>query len=287
MRLFDRAWRLQVGELDLSELSFAFKAQRSCYGYAGTLDLEVRNPSEEHRRQLVASRRYHTFVEVMAGYREGMSTIFRGDLRRAVPVRDGTTWTVKITAGDGEHGIRSGRVARSFSPEATVEQVVRELAGAMGVGVGNAIATLRGANFGALQGMYPEGVVLYGPAAAELTRLCSSVGYTWSVQDGVLQVLPRGGALAREAPLLSAETGLLGAPEVVNRRTLKLKTLLIPGLIPGQQVVLDSALATGAWRISQGEYAGDTHGQDWGATLTVHRPRPPLVTGTVTPGATG
>jgi hypothetical protein len=47
-------------------------------------------------------------------------------------------------------------------------------------------------------------------------------------------------------------------------------------------VVLDSSIATGAWRISQAEYAGDTHGADWTATLTVHRPRPPLLSSTTT-----
>lgn len=282
MRLFDRRWHVQVGTLDASSLACKFKIQRSLYGYAGTCDLEIRNLSADHRREILAAPRRSTFVEIQAGYVDGLALLFRGDKRKAVPVREGTDWIVRITAGDGEHALRNARVARSFSPGATLQQVVQHLADAMGVGVGNAVTALRGATLGALDATFAEGTILHGLAAAELTRITTSAGLTWSIQDGVLQVLPRGGALAREALLLSPSTGLIGAPEVVNRRTITVKALLIPGLVPGQQVVLDSGIARGAWRISTAEYSGDTHGQEWTATLTCHRPRPPLLSSNTT-----
>ena len=282
MRLFDRAWRIQVGTLDVSALACKFKCSRSLYGYAGTCEIEVRNLSETHRREMLASPRRTTFVEIMAGYREGMSLMFRGDMRKVVPSREGTDWVVKVTAGDGEHALRNARVNRSFSAGSTLQNVVQHIADSMGVGVGNAAASLRGATLGGLDANFPEGTMLYGLAAEELTRLTSSAGLTWSIQDGDLQILPRGGALAREAILLSPSTGMIESPEVVNRRTITVKALLIPGLTPGQQVVIESEVATGAWRISQAEYAGETHGQDWTATLTCHRPAPPLLSSTTT-----
>lgn len=286
MKLFDRAYRIQVGTLDVSQLACKFKVTRSLYGYAGTCELEVRNLTEAHRREILAAPRRTTYVEVQAGYAEGMSLLFRGDKRKTIPVREGTDWIVKVTAGSGEHAIRGARVNRSFARGSTVQQVVQHIVdvfGDAGVGPGNAVAALRGATLGGLDGTFPEGTALYGYAAAELTRLCDSAHLTWSVQDGDLQVLPLGGALAREAILLSADTGMQGAPEVVNRRTITVKACLIPGLIPGQQVMIQSAVASGPYRISQAEYSGDTHGQDWTATLTCHRPRPPLLgTGTTT-----
>ena len=282
MKLFRRAWRVQVGTLDVSNLACKFKVSRSLYGYAGTCDLEVKNLSEQHRNEILRAPRRSTYVEIMAGYAEGMALIFRGDKRKTVPVREGTTWTIKITAGDGEHALRNARVGRSFASGSTLQQVVQHIADAMGVGVGNAATALRGATLGGLDAVFPEGTILHGLAAEELTRLTSSAGLTWSIQDGVLQVLPRGGALAREAILLAAGSGLIGSPEVVNRRTVNVKALLIPGLVPGQQVVLDSDVAHGAWRISSAEYAGDTHGPEWTASLTCHRPRPPLLSATAT-----
>lgn len=277
--LFRRAWRVQVGTLDVSALAVSFKCKRTLAQRAGTLDLTIRNLTEEHRREIQRARRFHTFVEVMAGYRGGMSLIFRGDLRKAVPARDGTDWVTKVTAGDGEHALRTARVNRSFAPGTTVEAVVRHIAEAMGVGVGNAATALRGATLGTSGGAFPEGTVLFGQAAEELTRLCASAGKTWSIQEGNLQILNRGGALEREAILLSPGTGMVGTPEVVNRRVITVTALLQPGLVPGQQVVVqsDALLTTAPWRITEAEYSGDTHGGDWYAKLTCHRPRPPLV----------
>lgn len=277
--LFRRAWRVQVGSLDVSDLAISFKAKRTLAQRAGTLDLTIRNLTEEHRREIQSARRFRTFVEVMAGYQGGMSLIFRGDLRKAVPGREGTDWLVKVTAGDGEHALRTARVSRSFAPGATVQAVVEHIAEAMGVGVGNATTALRGATLGALGSTFPEGVVLFGQAAEELTRLCASARKVWSIQEGNLQILPLGGALAREAILLSADTGMVGTPEVVSRRVITVKALLQPGLVPGQQVLVrsDALLTSAPWRITEAEYSGDTHGTDWYATLTCHRPRPPLV----------
>lgn len=282
MRLFDRRWRVQVGSLDTSALACSFEVERSLMGYAGTCSLTIKNLDEQHRREIIAAPRRATFVEVMAGYADGMSLLFRGDKIKAVPAREGTDWLLKVTAGDGVHALRSARVARSFVSGTRLSQVVQHIADAMGVGVGNALTAIRGASLGGLDDVFPEGTTLHGLAAAELTRITDSAGLTWSIQDGVMQVLPRGGALAREAILLSPDTGLVGAPEVVNRWTITAKSLLIPGLVPGQQVVLDSAIARGTWRISHAKYVGDTHGPDWTATLTCHRPRPPLLSSTTT-----
>jgi hypothetical protein len=290
MDLFRREWRVQVGTLDVSNFALKFKAKRTLAARAGTLDLEIRNLTEAHRREIQNARRFRTFVEVHAGYVGGMSLIFRGDLRKAVPAREGTDWLVKVTAGDGEHAIRSTRVSRSFAPGTTVTAVVTHLAEAMGVGIGNAREALRGASLGTaglLGDTFAEGTVVYGNAAAELTRLCESARKTWSIQEGNLQILPLGGSLTRTAILLSPGTGMVGTPEVVSRRVITVKALLQPGLVPGQQVVVqsDALLSVAPWRITEAEYSGDTHGTDWYATLTCHRPRPPLVSGTT--GATG
>lgn len=282
--LFRRAWRVQVGSLDVSDLAITFKAKRTLAQRAGTLELTIRNLSPEHRREIQTARRFRTFVEVQAGYVGGMSLIFRGDLRKAVPAREGTDWIVKVTAGDGEHALRSARVSRSFAPGTTVQAVVQHIAEAMGVGIGNAVTALRGASLGTaglIGDALPEGTVLHGSAAAELTRLCESARKTWSIQEGNLQILDLGGALSRTAILLSPDTGMVGTPEIVNRRVITVKALLQPGLVPGQQVVVqsDALLSTAPWRITEADYSGDTHGVDWYATLTCHRPRPPLVTG--------
>ena len=209
-----------------------------------------------------------------------------GDLRKAVVKRDGTDYVTTVTAGDGEHSIRTARVSRSFAPGTPLHAAADALAESLGVGVGNARDAFASAAFATGANVFAEGATLTGNAASELTQLCNAARLTWSVQDGNLQLLPLGGALERTAILLSEDTGMVGAPEIVNRRTITVTALLQPGLVPGQQVVVRSsvesargtpALSAGAWRITEAEYAGDTNGGEWYAKLTCHRPLPPLV----------
>lgn len=263
MRLFGRAWRVQVGTLLLSDLDITFKAKRTHAARPGTVELEIYNPTEAHRRELTSATAGQTFVEVQAGYVEGISTIFRGDVRKAVAKRDGADWVVTVTGGDGEHAIRSARLSRSFAAGSSVETVVRAIADAMGVGVGNAATALRGARLSSAGEAHAEGTVVQGLAAGELTRLCNGAGLTWSVQEGVLQLLPLGGAIQRTALRLAADTGLLGSPEEGRHGHAKARALLIPDLVPGRLVQLDSAALRGLYRIETAEYAGDTRGDDW------------------------
>lgn len=277
MEIFRRAWRLQVGELELTDLDMEFKVQRRLGG-TGTASITVYNPAPESRRAIAAMPRWRTFVELQAGYVQGMSTIFRGDLRRAIPARDGPTWSITITAGDGEHARRDARTTRSFAPGTTVERVLTAIAEDLGVGLGNARAAFRGARTEA-GGIFEEGTVVRGAAAAELTRMCDSAHLEWSIQDGVLQVLPRGGSLAREALQLAPDSGLVGSPEITGRYSAKAKALLIPGLMPGQRVDILSEVTEGVYRIGEVEFTGSTAGGDWYADLTLRRPRPPLIPG--------
>ena len=104
----------------------------------------------------------------------------------------------------------------------------------------------------------------------ELGRLCDSIGYTWSVQDGNLQLLPNGGALAREAILLSPDTGLVGSPEQGKHGVVKAKAFLVPGLVPGQTVQLQSRGTSGNYRIETAEYTGESRGTgpgSWGVEM--------------------
>lgn len=293
MLLYDRRWRVQVGTLVLSEraradqegLSVSFKVKRSLSSaHAGTCELTVRNLSREHSAELADAPRRTTFVSVDAGYAEGTSRLFTGNLRKAIPAREGTDWTVTVTAGDGTYA-RTARVSQSFAAATDVSAAVRALAGAMGVGVGNAVTAFRAARLQGGSGVLQDGTVLRGRAGPEMTRLCDSAGLVWSVQDGQLLVLPAGGAIGRTAIRLGADSGLIDTPSIVDRRTVEARCLIQPGLVPGQQVVLASALVSGQWRITEVTFTGDTEGDAWEAALVLKRPLGTLLD-RATPGQT-
>jgi hypothetical protein len=288
MRLFGRHFRLQVGELVSTDLDIKFKVTRAHAARPGTAEITIHNLTPAHRSEILKSPRARhwllnapgqpdtpgqpgTVVELAAGYAADAPTIFRGTLRRAVESRDGDDWVITVTAGDGAYAIRSARVRRSFAADTQLGTVIRAIADAMQVGYGNLDDVLPGAQFERVGAIFPEGTVLHGQAADELTALCRSAGLEWSIQDGHLLMLERGAAIRRQAVVLSPDTGLVGSPERNGRRRAKAKALLIPDLVPGRIVDLRSDVIAGEFRILHAEYTGDTSGGDWYAALDLVR----------------
>ena len=271
---FRRAWLVTVGTggttaLQTSLLDVKFKITRSLRPRAGKCELEIYNCNDTHRAQLLAVRQ--PFVQVAAGYVGNVPMLFTGNGRKAFAVREETSWTLRITAGDGEASLRGQRVVASFGPGTGLTQVVRAIAAAMDVGLGNAVTAIQGASFASGVGnTFPEGTVLQGRATDELDRLCASADLEWSIQDGNLQILPLGGALQRQAVLLADDAGLIGSPEAGKGALVKCRALIQPGLEPGSQVQIRSSGINGLYRVEKTEYEGDStaSAQDWYANLT-------------------
>ncbi|TAK31003.1 MAG: hypothetical protein EPO40_06315 [Myxococcaceae bacterium] len=294
MNLFNRAWRLQVGTLLLSQrdaqgqtgLAAAFKVTKSlATARAGTASITVYNLPPALSREIADLPRRSTFVSIDAGYVGGISRLFTGDLRKATPSREGADWKMEVEAGDGVHARRTARVSRAFAPGTSLDGAADALATALGVGVGNARAAFAGARLAGQASAFADGVTLHGTASEELTRLCNGAGLIWSIQEGQLLVLPIGGTLDRTAIRLAADSGMIESPAFVDRRTVKAKCLIQPGLVPGQRVVVDSRLVQAELRVSEVTFAGETEGPSWEAELTLKRPLGALLDQS-TPGVT-
>lgn len=278
--LFRRAYRITVEDMATSSIDVAFKATRSLFARAGTCELTLFNLSPDHRALIQSYRQVprpdgtlkRAFVRVEAGYVDpGAAVIFQGDVRRVQTGREGPDWTTKITAGDGEDALHAARGARAFGPSATLSDVLRYAAETMGVGLGNLDAAIAGRGLDRVGGIFPGGTVVHGPVARELHHLLRSAGLEWSIQGGVLQVLPRGGQLNRAAVVLSPDTGLLETPEVGINRVVRAKALMNPDLVPGVQVQVDSGVVKGFYRVESCEYAGETRGNEWSVTMDCRR----------------
>ena len=265
MTVFGRRWRVQVGDLEVSDLDLEFSVKRTLRTRPGEATIKLFNLGAPHRAALLSERR--PIVQLSAGY-DPPPLLFRGDARKVDVSRDGSDWVTTITAGDGERAIRTARASTAFAPGTLLADAVRSLAASMGLGLGNSsgAAALTSA-------VLPEGAVVRGKAAEELARLCASAGLSWSVQDGVLQLLAVGRGLTRTAVELSPDTGLVESPENGKGGAIKARALLLPDLVPGRLVALRSEVVTATLRIEEVEYTGDTRGDDWYATLTLRPPR--------------
>lgn len=270
--LRDPYYALTLDTLKITGLTVEFDIEKSLKRTPNTAVVRVRNLSQEQRDHLsslsVAKKAGQGKIrcELVAGYQDEHGLIFRGDLRTATHTREGATWVTQIEGEDGGRSVLRSRVNQTFPAGTPVATVVLACAAALGVGPGNlpslvaTLATRGGRSFTA-------GTVLSGQAGEELHHLLASCGYTYSVQNGALQVQKAGKPLLSVGALLSEATGLVESPSVNPDGTVSAKTLIIPNLYPGARCVLASAAVQGQYQIRSVKYTGNSFTADWYASL--------------------
>lgn len=282
MKLFDRRYRVRVDRLELDAFDVSFDVEKSVKREPNKCNLRIYNLSAEHRRSIeslsVLPRRIGTApkgqgrirVEIEAGYVDGMSLIFRGDLRTAITRREGSDLITTLEGEDGGRAFLWGRINRSYPPGTPATTVLRDCAAAMGVGLGNLPEISAAAAFTGGGTVFSQGTVVSGAAHNELDRLLRSMGLRWSVQNGVLSVTRQGRALDSFPVVLGSATGLIGRPESNVDGTITARSLIIPDVTPGRRVVFDPTLGlSGAYRIDRAKYTGDTTAQPWYIDMTL------------------
>ena len=128
----------------------------------------------------------------------------------------------------------------------------------------------------------------FDPAAClRLRDFCETEGMRWSIQNGKLQIIPKGQTMSQEAFVLRPDTGLIGMP-IQTPSGIEARCLLNPNIRIGgrvqidqssvQQAVINQQVSAGALRYNSflpklagdglyavfvAEHRGDTRGQDW------------------------
>lgn len=281
-RLYDRRWRVQIGDLDVTALDLRFDVLKSTKREPNVALIRVRNLGPDARAR--ASRA--ATVSVRAGYRDDGDEpplLFVGDVRRVTHEYYAATYETIIEARDGGTAYSDRRISRSYAPGTPLTAIVRDVVDAMQIGRGN-LADVEPSLRLAGVATVPEGYVATGRASDVLSALLRASRLRWSVQNGALQVLRLGAPVRATAVVLSPQTGLVGSPTAGDRaasqaavaRTASKRrgiidavSLLQPGLEPGRPVVLESALVSGDYEVREVRYEGDTASDEWYARLVL------------------
>jgi hypothetical protein len=261
--LFDRSASLIVDTLTVSDLRFSFSVERGLRPSPNKAEIKIYNMNETHRGQLATLPAIP--VTLSAGYANDVHIIFKGDLRNAPSVFTSPNWITTVSGADGGTRRRTARSRRSFQPGTELTTVVNALASDLGVGAGNVADVISRSSLAGASTSFARGTHVDGNTWAQLAALCASAELELSIQNGVLQALPLGRALAGTAIILQRDTGLLGTIAQDTRGRLKFKTLMIPDMFPGRLVEPRSRnLSGGRYRVTKCVYKGDTHGTEWG-----------------------
>ncbi len=265
--LYGRQSTIIIDTIELTGHRAIFAVEKTLERDPNTCDLQIYNLNGDQRGQLQELRPKKGAtrgipVKIEAGY-QTPSLLWLGDLRTVESTKEGLDWVTRLSSGDGEKAVENGRIKVPMGPRTDVKTALRALVKALGIDKGNLNLVENTIKLRSGGKLFPEGKVLAGPAARILDDITRSADLTWSIQNGALQFIPRGGALPAEAVLLTPETGLIGSPTVDNEGALNAKALIIPDLKPGALVVIESSSVRGQYRVQKATWNGDTHGQDW------------------------
>lgn len=287
-QLFGRKASLVVaaGEkgLDLSQLQFRFSVRQGDVQTPNNSIIRVFNLSDQTAQTI---QKEYTRVILQAGY-EGESNfgvIFDGTIKQIRRGRENATDTyVDIYAADGDLGLNFAVVNATLAAGASQTDQVAAVQKAFAA-QGNPAGYQKLSD--STGGVLPRGKVLFGMARDAMRNLSASGGWSWSIQDGKVQIVPLAGYLPGDAVVLTSKTGMIGIPEQTDQG-IQIKSLLNPRLRIGGLVQIDNAsinraliniqfsainlLASitddGFYRLYVVEHSGDTRGGPWYSDMT-------------------
>lgn len=291
--LVQRACTLQVGSLSIPAgqgvgLDIEFTVRRGLHITKGSLkpqpntcDLKIYGLNATHRKQLASSTGIGASGKpgvipcvLTAGYTGHSSVIFAGELRSANNVTEGPNKVTELTTGDGDQALAQARLNIAIAAGTSASSFLDTLLSALGVSAENLqqARQLLTASPAAGQ-LFSKGAVLKGSAAEIMSDFARSTGLTWSLQNGKLLLLPLG--LPDDAVAISIAdapgTGLIGSPTVDVKGILSFETLMIPDLVPGRKLVLDTLEVKGNFIALSVQTTGGTLGNDWKNSVEASR----------------
>lgn len=250
----------------VTDLRVQFEIRKNLGREPNSCTTTITSMSKDSRGRL---ERKPVYAILRAGHNGVLHPLFAGSVSYARSDYKGTEWETKAQFADGGRAFSNARLLKSYPATTTARRVLTDLAASMGLPIPSDLAAATDLDQ-AISG--PLSVA--GPSRDAMTRLLLRYGYSWSTQDGRLQVLRDGLPNARTAWVIDADTGMIGSPEgsVPHKpggvSELSIDVLLFPEIQPGDTISVTSRYYSGGlFRVNDVTHTGDTHGDDWKTSL--------------------
>lgn len=232
-RQYLRSARVIVGKggsgLLIKDLRVTFEITKDHQSAPNQAIIKIYNLNDVNQRRI---RFEFEDIVLNAGYKDSEMLLFRGNIMHVYRYRGKTDWIVEIVAGDGDKDFRNAVVNESFAAGVSDAQLVDRLSGSF-------FSTKKGAVKGVSNVGRVRGKVVSGNTRRELDLIARQNNCNWSIQDGMLQIIPVDGVLDSQAILVNENTGMVGTPEQ-DDKGIKIKTLLNPLYQINGRVKLDN-----------------------------------------------
>lgn len=267
-RVWERDYDIRIAAqgkqgIDVRDLRSVFSVKRTLKPKPNTCSLEIWNMNPDNIADLTSAKKVQ--LAISAGYKDGISQIYLGDLRHAIPQRDGPDVVLSMSSGDSEKEIQKARLNVVVGPSMPIPTVLQNIAKVLteqGIKIGNtAIAAAKLAK--KQKTIFPVATAIQGNAWRALVDFCEAADLECSIQSGALQIMPKGEASDERIYMLDSYSGLEGYPTVDYDGTVNFSCKMLPGIRPGCRVQLNAEFVKGIYRLEECTYIGDTHGDDW------------------------
>ena len=274
--MFKRVARLDIIDKEIKDLRMVFNIEKSLVGYPNLGNILIYNLSENDRNRIEEENQT---VELFAGYEDTETVLlFKGDIVNVVHLKQGVDWISEIFAADGIKILETATINKSLAAGTTVEQVYDELTD-----------KLEGISKGVTKGLKNclsgktsllRALIIAGNVKDWLKQLSKDCGFEYSINEGVIETLPTGGALSDDPPvIINQGSGMIGSPERTEVG-INVTNFLLPALKLGRTVRVESLTEKinignayfrkappvkndGIYRMDKLIHEGDTHGNKW------------------------
>jgi hypothetical protein len=220
--------------IDLSNLRIKFSVKQTDSQNPNTADIRVYNLTNELALAMLGALNpppgigFSTPGKVIlgAGYQSNFGTIFAGDIKQIILGRESATDTfVDIVAGDGHLAYAYSVISQPLAAGSTPAQQLQAAANAMAP-MGPVLGYVGPQKLTRL----PRSKVMYGNARNYMRAVAQSQNQTWSIQNNMIQFVPKTSYKPGQVVNLNSKTGLIGTPQQTNEG-INIKCLLNP-MIP-------------------------------------------------------
>lgn len=251
MQKFNRSYELDVEAIDgtivpiRAPLTIEFDIDRNILSSANNATISVKNLAAATRNNLYKdkiARNVYRSIQLRAGYDGHNPIIFKGNITACYSIREGTEFTTTFECLDAGFAFATGQVSKNISvptgANPKLNKTIDELIAALPKIAPGAI--------GDFSQDVKRGNSFSGSPAEIIQQL---TGNSMFVDNEIAHVLKANECIEGGLPTISADTGLLNAPQR-EESSLVLKMLFEPRLLIGQKLTLESADNT----LFNGEY---------------------------------
>lgn len=209
MRQFDRQYIFSAGRagqqgFETSELHIHFQIQKSDCETPNTSKINLWNLSPEH---LAVLNEKDCIATLRAGYGNRMPLISVGAVSYIQTTLDGSDRMTAIETIDGRIELRDNFVSLSYGGRIHSRKILEDISEKMGITmiVSHAAELI----------ILPNGFFFVGAAKDALGKICGANKFTWSIQNGILQITKKGNPISKEVFVLSPDSGLIRIPQKI------------------------------------------------------------------------